>query len=124
MLAIYAGVSKAILCENECSAKTMKTSKGKRLEFMECVGEQGVSSIEPDDRGGEMDGVEEVAGGLVVAGGNVAILLELVKELLNQVARPIQMLVALALFVAALGRRVTTPLPAFCNGSITRSSAS
>lgn len=52
-----------------------------------------------------MNGAEEVAGGLVVAGGNAAILLELVEELLNQVTRPVQMLVVFTeLFAAALGR--------------------
>ena len=52
-----------------------------------------------------MDGAEEVAGSLIVAGGNAAILLELVKELLDQVPRPIQMLVIVTrLFAAAFGR--------------------
>ena len=52
-----------------------------------------------------MDSAEEVAGSLIVAGGNAAILLELVKELLDQVPRPIQMLVIVTrLFAAALGR--------------------
>lgn len=52
-----------------------------------------------------MDGAEEVASGLVVASGNAAILLELVEELLNQVASPVQVLVIFArLFSAAPGR--------------------
>ena len=51
-----------------------------------------------------MDGTKEVAGGLVVAGRNAAILLELVKELLNQVTCLVEMLVVVArLFAAALG---------------------
>ena len=64
-----------------------------------------MSSIEPNNGGGEIDGTEEVAGGLVVAGGNAAILLELVEELLDQVTCPVQVLVIFArLFAAALGR--------------------
>lgn len=52
-----------------------------------------------------MDGTKEVAGGLVVAGRNAAILLELVKELLNQVTCLVEMLVVVArLSAAALGR--------------------
>lgn len=52
-----------------------------------------------------MDGAKEVAGGLVAAGGNAAILLELVEELLNQMMRPVQVLVvATRLLAAALGR--------------------
>lgn len=48
-----------------------------------------VSSIEPDGSGSEMKGAEEVAGGLAVAGGNAAILRELVEELPNQMTRPV-----------------------------------
>ena len=56
-----------------------------------------------------MDGAEEVAGGLVVAGSNAAILLELVEELLDQVTGPIQVLVLFAwLFATALGRNHDT----------------
>jgi hypothetical protein len=52
-----------------------------------------------------MDGAKEVAGGLVVAGGNAAILLELIEELLNQMTCPVQVLVVVArLLAAALGR--------------------
>ena len=52
-----------------------------------------------------MDGTEEVAGGLVVARGDAARLLELVEELLNQVACLAQMLVIVARrLAAALGR--------------------
>lgn len=43
-----------------------------------------------------MDGAEEVAGDLVVAGSNAAILLELVEELLDQVTGPVQVLVIFA----------------------------
>lgn len=64
-----------------------------------------MSSIEPNNSGSEIDGTEEVTGGLVVAGGNAAILLELVEELLNQMTRPVQVLVVFApLFAATLGR--------------------
>lgn len=52
-----------------------------------------------------MDGTEEVTGGFVVAGGKAAILLELVEELLDQMPRPVQVLVIFTrLFAAALGR--------------------
>ena len=79
-----------------------------------------VSSIEPDDSGSEMNRTEESAGGLVIAGGNAVILLELVEELLNQVACPVQIpVVFTGLFVAALGRNYDA-LPAFCKRSMTR----
>jgi hypothetical protein len=55
-----------------------------------------VSLIELDNNGSEMDSAEEVTGGLVVAGGNAAILLDLVEELLNEVTRPIEVLVVVA----------------------------
>jgi hypothetical protein len=45
-----------------------------------------VSSIEPNDAGGEIDSSEEVAGGLVVAGGDGAELLEPGEEVLDQMA--------------------------------------
>ena len=64
-----------------------------------------MSSIEPDDSSGEMDGAKEVAGGLIVACGNAAILLELIEELLDQVTCPVQVLVIFTwLFAAAFGR--------------------
>ena len=44
---------------------------------------QGLSSIEPDDAGGQMDGPQEIACGLVVSCGNGPILLESGKEVLN-----------------------------------------
>jgi hypothetical protein len=40
-----------------------------------------------------MDGAKEVAGGLVVAGSNAAILLESVEEVLDQVTCPVQVLI-------------------------------
>ena len=64
-----------------------------------------MSSIEPDNSGSEMDGAEEVAGGLVVAGGNAAILFELGEEVFDQVTSPVQVLVIVTwLFAAAFGR--------------------
>lgn len=63
-----------------------------------------MSSIESDDRGGEVDCPEKVASGLVVAGGNSAILLEFVEEILDQMTRLIQMPVIFArLLAVALG---------------------
>ncbi len=64
-----------------------------------------MSSIEPDEYSGEVDCSEKVTSGLVVAGGDSAILLELVEEILDQMARLIQMLVIFArLLTTALGR--------------------
>ena len=52
-----------------------------------------------------MDNAEEVAGGLVVPRGNTAILLNFVKELLDQMPCPVQVLTATARpFMAASGR--------------------
>lgn len=52
-----------------------------------------------------MDGAKDITGGLVVAGDNAAILLELVEELLNQMTCQVQVLVVVAwLLAAALGR--------------------
>jgi len=45
-----------------------------------------VSSIEPNDGGGELNGGEEVSPGLVVSGGNGTKLLELGEEVLDQMA--------------------------------------
>jgi hypothetical protein len=43
-----------------------------------------VSSIEPDDRGGEVDGGEEIAGSFVVAGGDGAKLFEFTEEVFDR----------------------------------------
>ena len=43
-----------------------------------------MSSIEPDERGGEVNAGQEASGGLVVASGNGPELLELGKEVLDQ----------------------------------------
>ena len=48
---------------------------------------EGVSSIEPNDSGGEVNRGEEVAGGLVIAGGDGTELLEPGEEILDQMAR-------------------------------------
>jgi hypothetical protein len=48
-----------------------------------------------------MDSTEEVTGSLVLAGGEAAILSELVEEWLDQVPRPIQMLVIITRLFAA-----------------------
>lgn len=50
-------------------------------------------SIEPNGAGGEMDGGEKVARGLVVAAGNGAELLEFGEEVLDQVARLVEVAV-------------------------------
>ena len=46
-----------------------------------------MSSIKPDDSGGELNGGEEIACGFIVAGGNAPELLESAKEIFNQMAR-------------------------------------
>ena len=45
-----------------------------------------MSSIKPDDAGGQVDGGEEIALGLVIAGGDGAELLEPGEEVLDQMA--------------------------------------
>ena len=63
-----------------------------------------MSSIEPDDGSGEINGSEEVTGRFVVACGNGAILLEFTEEILDQMACLIQLLVVIALlFTVSLG---------------------
>ena len=52
-----------------------------------------------------MDGAEEVSGGLIVAGRNRSVLLELTIEILHEVARLVQFLVVEALNLSiTLGR--------------------
>jgi hypothetical protein len=63
-----------------------------------------VSSIEPDCSGGEMDGGQEISCGFVISGSDGAELLEFGKEIFDEVARFIEVLVkgaALGGFVAA-----------------------
>ena len=55
-----------------------------------------MSSIEPNDAGGEVDGGEEVARGLVVAGCDRAKLLEPGEEILHQVTLLIEIAVVFA----------------------------
>ena len=52
-----------------------------------------MSSIEPNASGSQMDGAQEVACGLVVARGNGAALLELSKEVLDQMTGLVQLAV-------------------------------
>src|SRR5688572_4759015 len=52
-------------------------------------GGMGLSSIEPNDGGNELDRCQEVSGGLVVSGGDAPELLESAKEILDQVAGPV-----------------------------------
>ena len=54
---------------------------------------EGVSSIEPDCSGGEMDGGQEIPGGFVVAGSDDAELFEFGKEIFDEDARFIEFLV-------------------------------
>jgi len=55
-----------------------------------------VSSIEPNDSGGEVNGGEKVSAGFVVARGDGAKLLEFGEEILDQVARLVEVTVIVA----------------------------
>ncbi len=55
-----------------------------------------MASVEEDGRGGEIDGGEEAAAGLVVAGGDPPELLELGEEVLDQMARLIDVPIEVA----------------------------
>ncbi len=59
-----------------------------------------MSSIEPDDRGGEVDCAEEVSGGFVVARSDGTILFEFGEEIFDQVARFVEFFIVFALFKA------------------------
>ena len=61
---------------------------------------QGLSSIKLNDRGGEVDGGQKVARGLVVAGGDGSELLEFAEEVLDQVTLLIEVAVEFAGFEA------------------------
>ena len=64
-----------------------------------------MTSNEPDDGSGEVDGGEEVASGFVVAGGDGAIQFQLGEEIFNQMPRFVEILVIFALDLAVgLGR--------------------
>ena len=71
-----------------------------------------------------MDGAEEVSGGLIVAGRNRSVLLELTIEILHEVARLVQFLVVEALNLSITLGRNDELFPAASRGSMTRSSAS
>ena len=66
---------------------------------------QGLSSIEPNEAGGQVNAREEVSRGLVVAGGNGTELLEPGEEIFNQMARLVEFTVIVARELAALFRR-------------------
>ncbi len=55
-----------------------------------------MSSIEPNDSGGEVNGGEKVSAGFVVARGDGAKLLEFGEEILDQVARLVEVTVIVA----------------------------
>ena len=55
-----------------------------------------MSSIEPDYSGGEVDGGEEISGGLIVAGGDGPELFELAEEILDQMARLVELAIKIA----------------------------
>ena len=63
-----------------------------------------MSSIEPDERGGEVNAGQEASCGLVVAGGNGPELLELGEEVLDQMPGLVEVLVEGARCLAGLAR--------------------
>src|SRR4051794_3847195 len=65
----------------------------------------GVSSIEPDECGGKVNAGQEASCGLVVAGGDGPELLELGEEVLDEVARLVEILVKGARHLAGFPRR-------------------
>jgi hypothetical protein len=82
-----------------------------------------VSSIEPDDSGGEIDGGKEVLPAFVVPCGNGSELLEFGKEVLDEVTGFVEIGVIGARRLA-VGAGWTGMIPACSRGWITRSSAS
>src|SRR3954452_18620730 len=54
---------------------------------------KGLSSIEPDESGGQVNAGQETSRGLVVASGNGPELLELGEEVLDEVARLVEVFV-------------------------------
>jgi len=68
----------------------------------------GLSAIDPDDRGSQMDGVQEVAWDLVVVRGDGAALLEPGKEVFDQVVCLAQ--VAVTIGCTSHGPKAMTPL--------------
>ena len=72
-----------------------------------------------------MNGTKEIASGLVIAGGDGAVLLKSGKEVLDQVTGLVQMLVVTALLLARAARGNHDGLADFPEGlSITRTWAS
>src|SRR3954452_17356020 len=65
---------------------------------------KGLSSIEPDESGGQVNAGQETLRGLVVASGNGPELLELGKEVLDEVARLVEVFVEGPRCLAALAR--------------------
>lgn len=72
-----------------------------------------MSSIEPDDCRRHIDCPEEVAGGLVIAGGNRTVLLEPGKEILDQVTRPVDVTIIVTGLLAGAGGRDNDAFPSF-----------
>src|SRR5208282_2375441 len=88
------------------------------------VRDEGVSSIEPDCSGGEMDGGGEISCGFVVAGGDGPELLEFAEEIFDQVSCLVEFLIERARrfgFAWAGSRLISRRSP---GRRMTRSSAS
>ena len=64
-----------------------------------------MSSIEPDGSGGEVDSGEEISGGFVVEGGDGAALFEFAEEVLDQMARLVEVAIEIAARAAVFARR-------------------
>ncbi len=64
-----------------------------------------MSSIEPDGSRGEVNGGKEISGGLVVARGDSAELFEFAEEILDQMARLVELAVEIGRRAAVCHRR-------------------
>jgi len=100
------------------------TTKEKSFSFNLIWGVQGVSSIEPDDGGCQMDCGEEISSGFVVACRDGAEFLEVAEEILNEMTRLESRFVIGTLVSAIAPGWDHGSFSAARSGSITRSSAS
>jgi hypothetical protein len=69
-----------------------------------------VSSIEPDRSGGEVNGGEEISRGFVVVRGKGSELFEFTEEILDEVARLVEMFVEITSRGAVAAERNDRPL--------------
>lgn len=79
-----------------------------------------MSSIEPNNSGGEVDGGEEISGGFVVARGDGPELFEFAEEVLDQVTRLIEFRVEIGGCAAVARGGMTADLAATASAWRTR----